>query len=257
MIQGLIDTHAHLDQVDNLPAALERAHQSSLATVIAVATNYASSIKTLQIANEQSPIRIFPALGVHPSDIEEESLDQIIELIEENHKNIVAVGEIGLDYWYKPVKKDKSKREDQKEFFLKQLQTAKRLHLPVIIHSRGAWADCLELCRQTEIEKAVFHWYSGPIDVLEEILKRHYLISATPSLFYSSQHQEAVMHTPLESLLIETDSPVFYKDGEEGFSAEPKDVIKTLRLVSELKKEQESVVAERVVTNAKKFFNIA
>ncbi|MFC1704169.1 TatD family hydrolase [Candidatus Omnitrophota bacterium] len=257
MISGLIDTHAHLDQIEELDAVLQRAHEAGLEAIIAVGTDYESSKKIIEISQKQNPVAVFSALGVHPSEIDKPLREDILTLIEENRDKIVAVGEIGLDYWFKPVKKDKSKREIQKEIFQKQLNIAKALNLPVVIHSRGAWEDCLLLCQESGIQKALFHWYSGPINILDKILKANYFISATPSLYYSSQLQDAVKHVPLDHLLVETDCPVFYKNAEGGFSAEPKDVVSTIQLVSQMKQMKENEIAQSTLENAKRFFNLS
>lgn len=251
-----IDSHAHLDQVKNLEDALVHSFDSGVKTIIAVSTDYNSCIKTLEISKNQRKAKVYCALGVHPWEIIPEEAEKALEFIKENIKDCVAIGEIGLDYWYKEVKKDKTKREIQKEIFQKQLNLANEFNLPAIIHSRGAWKDCFEICRQSKVKKAVFHWYSGPLDVLKEIFGCGYFVSATPALNYSPQHQEAIKNSALDNLLIETDSPVFYKNGESGFTAEPKDVLRTLELVSKIKNIEKDTVAKKTIENTKKLFNL-
>ncbi|MBM3249102.1 MAG: TatD family deoxyribonuclease [Candidatus Omnitrophica bacterium] len=251
----LIDTHAHLDQIDNLDDVLKRSFEAGVKTIVAVSSDYNSCNKTLEISKSKQA-KILPAFGIHPWEITAEATDKCIEFIKENAKYAIAIGEIGLDYWYKEVKKDKSKKEIQQDLFKKQLSIAKQYNLPVIIHSRGAWQDCFNLCKENSIKNAVFHWYSGPIDILKEILNFGYFVSATPALSYSPQHQEAIRNTPLDSLLIETDCPVFYKNQSgEGFNAEPKHVALTLDLVSNIKNLPKAAAAEKMLKNAKKFFN--
>ena len=253
----LIDTHAHLDQIDNIESALNRAKDFGVKAIIAVGVDCDSGVKILDIAKTNQVPKIFIALGIHPSEIKDDELNSTSRLIEENIKNIIAIGEIGLDYWYKPVKKDKSKKEEQREVFKQQLQLAKKHNLPVIIHSRGAWEDCLNSCLDAQIEQAVFHWYSGPVDILKKIIQNNYFISATPSLAYSPQHQEAIKETPLEKLLLETDSPVFFGKVESGgFRAEPKDVLRTLELVSKLKNIPQKKIVEKTTETTERLFNI-
>lgn len=251
----LIDTHAHLDQIDNIPNVLKRAFEAGVKTIVAVSSDYNSCIKTLEISKSKQ-VRILPAFGIHPWEITNEAVDKCLEFIKENSKSAIAIGEIGLDYWYKEVKKDKSKKETQQDLFRKQLGIAKQYNLPVIIHSRGAWQDCFLLCKENGIKKAVFHWYSGPVDVLKEILNFGYFVSATPALSYSSQHQDAIKEAPLDNLFIETDSPVFYRNQQGGFNSEPKDVALTLELVSSIKNLTRPEVAEKTLQNAKKFFSL-
>ena len=108
------------------------------------------------------------------------------------------------------------------------------------------------MARERGIAQAVFHWYSGPFDILEEIIHSGYFISATPALRYSSVHQEAIRRTPLELLLVETDTPVNYR----GLEARPKDVRISLEEMSRLKRLSVDEVAEQITRNACRFLKI-
>jgi TatD DNase family protein len=103
-----------------------------------------------------------------------------------------------------------------------------------------------------KIEKAVFHWYSGSLALLAEILTRGYFISATPALVYSPPHREAIKRAPMERILLETDTPVSY----QGREARPKDVLVSLEEVAKLKNLNRSTVAEQTTANASRFFGI-
>lgn len=255
-----IDTHAHLDDVENVDEALKEADQAGVVGVVAVGIDHSSNQKNLEIKKKTSKPKIYLALGIHPESLEDKSPDQFdgaIHFIRENIKEAVAVGEIGLDYWYKWAKKSEEKKAEQREIFLKQLELAKEFHLPVIIHSRGSWADCLKMAQETGIKKAVFHWYSGPVDTLEQILSCGYFISAGPALSYSPPLQIAVKHAPMDQMLIETDSPVYYKEGESGFRAGPKDVLRTLKLYAAQMNMDEEEAAEIFLKNSKNFFAIS
>jgi TatD DNase family protein len=105
---------------------------------------------------------------------------------------------------------------------------------------------------EAKIEKAVFHWYTGSIDLLEKILSAGYFISATPALVYSPPHQEAIRHAPLERILLETDSPVSY----QGKEARPKDVRVTWEEVARLKGIDPLIVSQQTTLNASQFFQI-
>jgi len=110
----------------------------------------------------------------------------------------------------------------------------------------------LNLVRQAEITHAVFHWYSGPMEILDKILDYGYLISATPAAEYSEHHKAAIIRTPLDSLLLETDSPVVY----QGERSEPSHVFKTLDAVSTIKGVSKEQVAKTTTNNAIKFFDL-
>ncbi|HOW36050.1 MAG TPA: TatD family hydrolase [Candidatus Omnitrophota bacterium] len=260
----LIDTHAHLDQVENIEQALSQAQAAGVEAIVAVGIDHNSNVKNLQIKkkaqqSEQQP-KIFVALGIHPESLKDAGLQDVKEplnFIKENLNNAVAVGEIGLDFWYSWAKKSDEKKKLQKDVFQAQLNLAKESGKPVVIHSRGAWRECLDLAKDAGVKRAVFHWYSGPLDVLDEILTCGYLISATPALGLSPQHREAIGHARIEDLLIETDCPVFYREGEGGFRSTPKDVFKTLKFYGQLKNISEEKAAGIFCENSRKFFDIS
>ena len=260
----MIDTHAHLDQLTNLPLALENASQRGVKAIVSVSMDLASCQKNLQIRREFSAgtnvlPRIYLAMGMHPSEANREGLPACLQFIREQKPMLTAVGEIGLDFWYKWVKKDEDKKEEQREIFSSFLKLAKELHLPVIIHSRGAWHDCLQAVQRTGVPKAVFHWYSGPLDVLEEILSAGFYVSASPSIAYSPQSREAMLKAPLQRILIETDCPVRFTDPDtqESFQSEPGDVFRAFKALCLLKNLNPTKALEILTQNAKDFFSIS
>src|SRR5208283_513197 len=200
--------------------------------------------------------RIHPALGVHPGMVKPDTQQLAFDFIRVNIKQACAVGETGLDYWYKWVRKDLGERQKQKDSFSFHLGLAREFDLPIVIHSRGAWQDCLSMAKASGVRRALFHWYSGPVDILDQILEAGFYVSTSPSVAYSPESRKAMGNAPLERILIETDSPVSYKDGEASFMAEPKDVIRTWKALAELKNLDEEKVLETVNANAKTFFRI-
>ena len=240
----LVDTHAHLDQLLDLKNVIDRAKKAGLEGMVAVGVDYNSNVKTIEFSKIYEGY-IFPAIGIHPWEVEKNT-DEAIEFIEDNADSCVALGEIGLDYW---IKTDKEK---QKEIFERLLKVAIERDKPVSIHSRGAWEEAFNLVEKLNVKNAVFHWYSGPLEILKKILERGYYVSASPSSEYSKKHREAIFQTPLENLLLETDCPVKYK----GVESEPADVLKTLKCVSELKEVKEETVAEITTENAIKLFRL-
>ena len=251
----LIDTHAHLEQVDNLDEALVNAKEAGVEAIIAVGVDHDSNRKIIEIVRKDAPVRIFPALGIHPGEIRPGEIDLGLKFIKDNISKLVAVGEIGLDFWYAQTKKP-DKKQQQMRVFKKQLQIAKKNNLPVSIHSRGAWSECIAMCHQLEIEKAVFHWYSGPIDILRLALDRGYFVSFTPALEYSKQHKEAAEFAPVDRIMIETDSPVPFRAGSVKENAQPKDVFRSLKYLAEIKSISEEELAKKTFENSVQFFNL-
>jgi len=253
------DTHAHLDHIENVDQALKEADEAGIEGVVAVGVDLEANQKNLEIKRRTKSPKIFTALGIHPGNIKAEDVEKTIQYIRDNIKEAVAIGEIGLDFWYKDVRKSDERKQEQRNVFQKQLELAAEFDLPVVVHSRGAWKECLRLIKDSGVKKANFHWYSGPIDVLDQIFEAGFFVSATPALRYSPQHQDAIRNAPITQTLIETDSPVFFQDTDDpqgGFAASPKDVLRTLKLYAELKGMKEAEAVDVLNRNVKEFFGI-
>jgi len=229
----IIDVHAHLADMQNLDQVIERAGEAGVSEIVAVGMTLKSNERTLQIAEEykNGAVRIVPALGLHPWDLEEDSIQPTIAQIRENVGKACGIGEVGLDYWLKDVKHSETKKNMQREAFRGVLALARQNDKPVTIHSRGAWEDCFNLVVDSRVKRAIFHWFSGPVELLRRIIECGFYVSATPAVGYSREHRAAILETPLENLLLETDSPVKYGSLE----SEPRHVIVTLEEVSKLK----------------------
>ncbi len=239
MGEFLIDCHAHLDELEDLPGALERAARAGVGVIVAVSLNSASSRETLRIAGKYTRPEIIPAIGLYPDEVTPEEIEKILSLIDREHARIRALGEIGLDYWIKPLRKKQPHREEvkalQQEAFRLQLERAKKYDLPAIIHSRGAWSDCYGIVKESGLQRAVFHWYTGPLDLLEDILAAGYFVSAPPAAAGSPPLRAVLSAAPLERIILETDSPVPRREGEKRIPTGPADVRISLAALAELK----------------------
>ena len=252
---NVIDTHAHLDELQSLDSLLDEAREVGLAAIIAVGSNHKSNIKVMEIA-ERYPLFIYPALGLHPCELgglESTRIDHAMEFIEERVSDIVAIGEIGLDYDKRTVKV--ASKELQKEVFKRLLALAVKYKKPVSIHSRYAWKDCFQLVKESRIEQAVFHWFTGFSSVLRDVVDAGLFISVTPAAEYHEEHRRAVREAPLEKLLLETDCPVVY-GRENKYRSEPADILRSLRATAALKGIDETTIAEQTTHNAVQLFGI-
>jgi TatD DNase family protein len=251
----VIDTHAHLDEVENLESALNVAKKAGLVAVVAVGSNHLSNGKVMGIS-QNHPGLVYPALGLHPWDLgnlDSNTINVTLRLIEEKISQIVAIGEIGLDYDKRVIKV--APKELQKEALKGLLALARQYTKPITIHSRYAWRDTFDMVKEAGIEKAVFHWFTGVSSVLKEILEAGYLISATPAVEYHEEHRRAIKETPLDKLLLETDCPVTYGT-ENKYRSQPADIIRSLKAVATLKGTDEAAVARQTTNSAIEFFRL-
>lgn len=252
----LFDTHVHLNQIEDIDGALKRAKEAGVDKILIAGLDLKSNRRIIEIYNTYKEHNLYLALGIHPFQPEKKTLEGVCALIKNHRDDIAAVGEIGLDYWYKEARKKGEGRDLQRELFTAQLKLAGELDKPVIVHSRGAWSDCLTLVREYQLKQVLFHWYTGPIDILKDILNEGFYISLSPSLEYSKEAQAAARETPLNKILLETDSPVSYKSAGGRYVSEPKDVVRVLKKLSELKGMDEEKIAGITYKASCAFFNI-
>jgi len=252
----IIDTHAHLDELEKLEPALDKAKEAGVIAIVAVGSNHQSNQKVMEISLSY-PSFVYPAFGLHPwelGNLESHQFDAALRFIEERAAEIVAIGEIGLDYDKRVVKA--ASKELQQEALKRLLALAKAHEKPAIIHSRYAWKDSFELVKEAGIKKAVFHWFTGFSSVLKDILNAGYFISATPATEYHEEHRRAIKETPLEKLLLETDCPVTY-GREVRYRSEPADLLRSLKAAAALKGIDETTAAGQTTRNATQFFSLS
>ncbi len=241
----LIDTHVHLNELKDLSGALQRAEEAGVSAIIAVGMDILSNKRILELS-AQYPNFIYPALGLHPWRISAGQIEENINLIKKEVGRCVALGEIGLDFALEIA------QDYQVKVLEETLALAQVYKTPVLLHARRAWEETWKLIKKWGIEKAVFHWYSGPLEVLAKILEAGYYISATPAAAYSERHRRALKAAPLKKILLETDAPEIY----QGVASEPKDVRISLKEVSILKELSEEEVAHQTFLNAQNFFQL-
>jgi TatD DNase family protein len=244
---NLIDTHVHLEQISELPAMIDRCKKEGVLGIVAVGMDLRSNQAILAICENHSGY-VFPAFGLHPWSLKgEEELERCIRFIERSIDKCVAIGEIGLDYKIKVGKKF------QQKAFQRALDIAGRFNKPACIHSRYSYKRTFQMVRDAGVIKAVFHWYSGPVDNLESIIEAGYFVSATPALEYSEAHRKAIAKAPLEQILIETDAPVEYK----GLESRPFHIGKTLQALVDLKGVSAEKAAKVTTESAIDFFGLS
>jgi len=204
----LFDTHAHFNDnrfKHDRDEAIKKAYESGVSYILNVAYNIPSIEHSLSLARRYS--FIYAALGIHPhysKETGDEVLDKIRSLAE--NKKVVAIGEIGLDYY-----RDLSPREVQKKWFIKQIALAKELKLPIIVHIRDANEDALSVLKAENAKEVggIIHSFSGDVDMAREVLYNNFYISVGGPVTYRNARNlvDVVKFVPEERLLIETDCP--------------------------------------------------
>ena len=250
------DTHVHLnsEQYNNIKGIIDNALENKVNKMVVIGYDLESSIKAIQIANNYD--FIYAAVGIHPSEIKkmkENDLEKIESLLK--NKKIVAIGEIGLDYYW-----DKDNKEEQKEMFVKQLKLANKYNLPIIIHSREAAQDTYEVLEKNKsyYEKGIMHCYSYSIDLAKKFINLNLMLAFGGTLTFknSKQNKEVVKEINIEHLLIETDAPYLTPHPFRGKRNEPKYVQFVAKEISELKNIKEEEVARITYETACKIFGI-
>ncbi len=254
-MRRLIDTHAHLDELDDCESIIGEARVAGVVAIIAVGSSHESNVRTLELSQRHTGF-VFSALGLHPwglANLSSSQIDDTLRFIDKSVASVASVGEIGLDYDKRVLKV--ASKDLQKEVLIRLLEIARHSGKPAIIHSRYAWKDALQIVQNSGIERAVFHWFTGYSGVLKDIIDGGYLVSATPAAEYHEEHRRAVSEAPLQRLLLETDCPVSY-GRETRYRSRPADIVRSLRAVSGLKGADEAAVAEQTTANAIDFFSL-
>lgn len=242
----IIDTHVHLDEIADPDRAILEAKKAGVTAVVAVGMDLNSNEKVLDFSRRYPGV-VYPALGYHPWKVDISGMRATLDFLRNHLDQAVAIGEVGLDY------KTAVPREIQEGAFREILELASETGKPLIVHSRLAHEETFQMVRRQGLKKAVFHWYSGPLTILKEILREGYLISATLALRYSPKHREAVGLAPLHRILIETDAPTPY----QGEISSPSQVIQTLEELAKLKGLDIEEAAVKTYRNAQTFFGVA
>jgi TatD DNase family protein len=241
----VIDTHAHLDALDDAAAALVRARAAGVTRVIAIGSGLDSARATRKLAESEDDVRV--ALGIHPHQAAAgESLVALRELVDES---VVAIGEIGLDFY-----RDYAPRGDQRRLFEEQLRLAAELRKPVIVHTRGADAETAALLAEFD-GRVVMHCFSTPA-LLPVALDRGYYVSFAGNVTYpkADDLRDAAAQVPADRLLAETDSPYLAPQPVRGKRNEPAYVVHTVAALAELRGEDADELARRIDANASQAF---
>ncbi len=249
----LVDVHCHLQfsQFDeDRDEVIARCKKNNLAVVITSGTDHINNAKALQLAREYDIVKA--SIGLYPDDIvalPEDEIENEIEFIINKRDDIIAVGEIGLDY---KNTKDVGAREKQKRYFKRLLELAEKLNKPVILHTRDAESDVVSMLESTKLKDVIFHCFTGNYKLVKRISDRGWFFSVPPIILRSLHFQGLARNVPITQLLTETDSPYLAPPPKQ--RNEPSFVTYTIDKISEIKNMNKDEVARNIFANFQTIF---
>lgn len=249
----MIDAHCHLEQTDyknDLDGVIQTCKNEGLKAVVSVCTETKDWERALEI-KRQYPDFIFLSASIHPEFIKEitsQQVDDYFDELRENRKHLVAIGETGLDFFWT---REDDWREKQKELFIQHIELAKELKLPLVVHTREAGEDVLKILEQEDVKKALLHLW-GFKELMPRVIENNYSITIGPLIAKSKNHKKIVRDTPLENILLETDSPWF----GNGQRALPTNIKVPCEKIAEVKNLTFDEVWNKCGSNAIEFFNL-
>ncbi|MDD5079675.1 MAG: TatD family hydrolase [Candidatus Omnitrophica bacterium] len=251
----LIDTHCHLDFPEydsDRDAVIQRAKDNNLEYVINVGSDVQNSRRAVLLSRKYD--MIFAAVGCHPHDADgfnEQAYNDLEELSRDN--KVVAIGEIGLDYY-----RNLSSVDNQKNVFVRLIRLAAIRKLPLVIHSRQAPEDTLAILRQEQVKEAIIHCFSGDADFMRQCLDLGYYLSFTCNITYKKAEnlRQLLKIAPLDRICLETDAPYLSPEGYRGKRNEPWFVKMAAEEIARVRGISFEEVCRATTENAKKFFNL-
>jgi len=247
----IFETHAHLDFEDynkDRDLVLKNAAKAGVEKIINIGIDEPTSINSIQMAKKYP--QIYASVGYHPSTAQSFDEKVIYELAKKD--KVVAIGEIGLDYYrnYNP-------KEMQLKVFERQVEIAMELNIPIIIHDREAHDDCYNILKKHNADKVVFHCFSGDTVFAEKVLKEGWFISITGVITYKNSDLDQVVRIlPKDRFFIETDCPYLTPVPHRGKRNTPEYLPYIVQKISDILRIPPNMVAEQTFNNACKFFGI-
>ena len=247
-----VDTHIHLydeKYEDIIDEVIKSAIDKGVKRIIVNGIDKNTSIKSIKLANKYD--YLYVAIGLHPSEInsnEENDLSWIYDLAKDD--KVIAIGEIGLDYYW-----DKTYNDLQKEIFIKQIKIANELNLPVIVHSREAHKDTFDIMKRYQT-KGILHCYQSSLELAKEYVKLGYFLGIGGVLTFKNSKviKDVVREISIDYLLTETDGPYLTPSPFRGKLNRPEYISYIINEISNIKNLDKDVIEEKIFNNYKRLF---
>ncbi len=240
--KNLIDVHCHFEMIEDSDKLIENAKNAGVLTIVTQGVNPKTNRESLAISKKYDIVK--SALGMYPIDslsMKSEEIDAEIEFIRTNKKNIVAIGEVGLDF------KETEDKVIQAETFDKMIKLSIELEVPIIVHSRKAELECIELLEKNKAKKVIMHCFSGKLSLVKRIVDNGWHLSIPTSVKNSEHFQKVIEMTPITQLFCETDAPYLHPDRE--WPNQPANVVVSYEKIAELKKISLKQVCDHLKSN--------
>ena len=255
----IVDSHCHLDYpnlYDELDDVIKRAEYNQVKYLLTICTTLESFEKIKLIINKYK--NIYGTFGIHPHETKKfkEVDSKFILNLKKKNKKIIGIGETGLDFYY-----NYSEKEIQKKSFIKHINAASELNIPIIVHSRDAENETYEILNSETKNsdlKILIHCFTGSKEFAKKLLDINCYISVSGIITFKNSIDlvDTVSSIPIEKLLVETDSPYLAPSPHRGKSNEPSYIIHTVEKLSQIKKISKENVITNTTNNFKKFFGI-
>lgn len=249
-MSNIFDTHCH-PQFSHYDRDREEVIQRGV-PMLCVGTDLEMSKKAIELARSYSGV--WASVGLHPNDTDDFIMDDFIHLM--NEEKVVAVGEVGLDY-YRTTQKERQKK--QREVFKQFIDLASQYKKPLILHCRDAHEDALKILKSADniLYGGVAHSFTGTVDEAKKYLDLGFYLGFNGIITFADQYDEVVRHVPIDRILLETDAPYLTPEPYRGKRNEPMYVKEVAQKISELKCINLNKVVEQTTQNTIKLFNIS
>lgn len=243
-----IDLHCHLDSLDEIDKVIARARRKRVRTVLTVGVSVETNRKAIALAERFEEVKA--AMGLYPSEavkLSDDKVDKEIRFIQENVKNIIAISEVGMDL------KELDSLDRQSEIFSKFVELANELDKPIIVHSRKAEKECIEILEKLKARKVVMHCFSGNFKLVKRIVENKWHLTVPTCVKHSEHFQRVALDVPLDQLFCESDAPYLHPDKK--FPNEPANVVTSYKIIARIKNLDIKAVESKIERNYKILFD--